>query len=192
MARPPGFDRDQVLERATEAFWARGYGDTSIGHLVEATRLQPGSLYAAFKSKQGLFLAALDHYAQHSRENLQQTLDAAPDPVTGILTFFDDLANGGEAARRGCLLVNTVLEVGRSNPTVRARVASHLAAIEATFCAALEEARANGLLDRSKSPESLAKFLMAMIWGLRVLGGTGADTRSMRLVVGQVQTLLRG
>ena len=46
-----------------KAFWEHGYAATSITQLVDATHLQPGSLYAAFDSKQGLFLAVLDHYA---------------------------------------------------------------------------------------------------------------------------------
>ena len=63
MARPVSFDREQVLERATAVFWERGFCETSMSQLVDATRLQPGSLYAAFRSKEGLFLEALDHYA---------------------------------------------------------------------------------------------------------------------------------
>ena len=192
MARPAGFDRDQVLGRATEVFWTQGFCDTSISRLVEATRLQPGSLYAAFRSKQGLFLAVLDHYAQHGRERLRNTLAAAPDPLTGILTYCDDLAGGAKTDRRGCLLVNTVLEVGRHNPTVQARVGAHLAETEKIFRDTLEGAQARGLLDRSKSPVALAKFLMVMIWGLQVLAGTGADARSLQIVIDQVQTLLKG
>ena len=83
--------------------------------LALRVHLQPGSLYGAFESKEGLFLAALDHYAAHSAAGLRTALDAAPDPLTGILDFFDGLTGGGsETTRRGCLLVNTVLEVGRN------------------------------------------------------------------------------
>ena len=45
-------------------FWEQGYGKTSIGDLVDATGLQPGSLYAAFGNKKGLFLAVIEHYNQ--------------------------------------------------------------------------------------------------------------------------------
>ena len=66
MARPAQYDRDKILDKAMQTFWEHGYHATSISDLVEATRLQPGSLYAAFESKRGLFLAALDHYAGQS------------------------------------------------------------------------------------------------------------------------------
>ncbi|MDH5454412.1 MAG: hypothetical protein OEX14_13735, partial [Paracoccaceae bacterium] len=88
-------------------------------------------------------------------------------------------------------LVNTVLEVGRHNPTVQARVKAHLAQIESVFVAALEAAQARGVLAADKQPAVLAKFLMTTIWGLRVLGGTGADARDALVVVRQALSLLR-
>jgi len=192
MARPASFDREQVLGRATETFWENGYCATSISQLVEATQLQPGSLYAAFDSKQGLFLAALDHYAQQSLKRLRGVLAEAADPLEGIRRFFALLArDSGNAKRiRGCLLVNTVLEVGRHNPEVQARVKAHLAEIEGAFQGALEEAQAQGQLGPDESPDALASFLMTTIWGLRVLSGTGADARSARQVVDQALSVL--
>jgi TetR/AcrR family transcriptional repressor of nem operon len=192
MARPVTFDRDEVLGRATEVFWDHGYCDTSVSQLVEATRLKPGSLYAAFKSKEGLFLAALDHYAQRSCARLRAVLAEAPDPLQGVERVFEQLADGGRReAQRGCLLVNSVLEVGRLNPVVQARARAHLADIEALLREALEQAQTKGQLATDKSPESLAKFLMTTIWGLRVLGGTGADRESARLVIAEALSLLR-
>ena len=54
MGRPALYERDDVLEKAMHAFWDNGYNSTSMAQLVEATSLQPGSLYAAFKSKEEL------------------------------------------------------------------------------------------------------------------------------------------
>jgi TetR/AcrR family transcriptional repressor of nem operon len=187
MARPASFDREKVLGCATEAFWENGYCATSISQLVEATQLQPGSLYAAFDSKQGLFLAALDHYARQSLNRLRGVLAEAADPLEGIRRFFGQLVAGDSEGKpgRGCLLVNTALEVGRHDAEVQARVKAHLADIENVFIAALEEAQAQGLLATGRSPRSLARFLMTTIWGLRVLGGIETNAQQARLVVDQ-------
>ncbi len=192
MARPPSFDREQVLERATATFWEHGYCATSVSRLVAATRLKPGSLYAAFDSKQGLFLAALDHYAVQSLKRLRAVLDDAANPIEGIRQFFTQLAGGGvgKVRGRGCLLVKTVLEVGRHDAEVQARVKAHLAEIEGVFRAALEEAQADGLLAADRSPHALARFLMTTIWGLRVLSGVEADATQAELVVDQALSLL--
>lgn len=192
MARPAGFDREQVLGRVTEAFWEHGYCATSISQLVEATQLKPGSLYAAFDSKQGLFLAALDFYAGQSLQRLRAVLAGAADPLQGIRDFFGQLVRAGAEGkrRRGCLLVNTVLELGRHDAVVQTRVKAHLAEIESVFRAALEEAQAQGLLATDRSPESLARFLMTTIWGLRVLSGLEGDAEQAMRVVDQALSVI--
>lgn len=190
MARPAGFDREQVLERATVTFWEHGYCATSISQLVEATRLKPGSLYAAFESKQGLFLAALDYYAAQTLGRLHAVLQEAADPLSGIRRFFEQLTVDDGKRPRSCLLVNTVLEVGRHDAGVQARVKAHLAEIEGVFVRALDDAQAQGRLAADRSPRSVARFLMTTIWGLRVLGGTGADPDSAHEVVQQALSIL--
>ena len=62
MARPREFDADEALDKAMHLFWAKGYYDTSIRDLVEATGVNYYGLYGTFESKHGLFLAALDRY----------------------------------------------------------------------------------------------------------------------------------
>jgi len=192
MARPAEFDREQVLDRAMQAFWTQGYCATSMANLTETTELKPGSLYAAFKSKEGLFLAALDHYGERSVENIRQTLLSADTPLDGVRTFFRQFSADatGPEAKRSCLLVNTVLEVARRNRQVRKRVNHHLDAIEGLFRQALEAARERGQLAHDKDPEALATFIMTNIWGLRVLLAGGTDPQRVRPVVNQLLDLL--
>ena len=81
MARPIEYDRDKVLDKAMQTFWEQGYCATSMSTLVETTDLKPGSLYAAFESKEGLFLATLDRYGARSAEKLRAHLDGRQDPL---------------------------------------------------------------------------------------------------------------
>ena len=62
IGRPKGFDVDKALERAMELFWRQGYEGTSLADLTRELGLTRPSLYAAFESKKGLFLKALDLY----------------------------------------------------------------------------------------------------------------------------------
>ena len=59
MGRRRSFDDDEVLADAREVFLEHGYEGTSIDALVKATGLLRGSLYGAFGSKRGMFVAAL-------------------------------------------------------------------------------------------------------------------------------------
>jgi len=192
MARPAEFDRNQVLDKAMQAFWDHGYCATSMADLVETTALKPGSIYAAFKSKEGLFLAALDHYGQCSLAAIKQTIEEADTPMAGIRAFFAQLSDSIEPphAKRSCFLVNTTLEVARDNPAVHERVSHHLNAIEALFRRVLEDAQQRGELPAAKDPRALAAFLMASIAGLRVIAAADSAPERARSVVSQVVALL--
>lgn len=192
MARPAQFEREEVLEKAMQAFWNQGYCATSMADLVEVTDLKPGSLYAAFQSKEGLFMAALEHYGECSATRVERVLAEAETPLQGIRTYFRQLARNGAdpQAKRSCFLVNTVLELARQNETVRELVTQHLDNIEMQFRRALEAAQADGELSPDKDPEALAAFLMTNIWGLRVLGGTAPPQERTQAVVSQLLAVL--
>lgn len=192
MARPIQYEREEVLKKAMEAFWDRGYCATSMTQLVEATELKPGSLYAAFKSKEGLFLAALDYYGERSTTRIGQALAALDSPLEGIRAYFRQLAQdtADPRTKHSCLLVNTVLELARQDEAVRDRVNLHFNAIEVQFRKALETAQAGGELSADKEPAALATFLMSNIWGLRVLEGTAAEQGRAQAIVNQLLKLL--
>lgn len=62
MGRPRSFDEATVLDAAGAVFVRGGYEGTSVDDLVTALNLRRGSLYQAFGSKRGLFLAVLRRY----------------------------------------------------------------------------------------------------------------------------------
>jgi AcrR family transcriptional regulator len=74
-ARP--YDRDAALDAALRLFWAKGYHATSLKDLEAALTMKPGSIYAAFQSKEALFLAALERYFLRNRAGLAARLAAA-------------------------------------------------------------------------------------------------------------------
>lgn len=59
MGRNRSFDEADVVVLAARQFLSTGYEATSLDDLVAATGLHRGSLYKAFGSKRGLFVAAL-------------------------------------------------------------------------------------------------------------------------------------
>jgi TetR/AcrR family transcriptional repressor of nem operon len=193
MARNVEFNRNEVLENAMETFWRKGYSMTSIPNLVEATKLNPGSIYAAFNSKEGLFLETLNFYGQRSLNTLQQTIAEADSPLTGIKNFITALASRCTDDKPcGCLLVNTLLELSSHNPTIQAQANKQLKAIEAELYNALKEAQKTGELPKSADTKALSKYLMVNIWGLRVLAKTRPNMQDTKLVLEQILASLNG
>ncbi|HHJ12851.1 MAG TPA: TetR/AcrR family transcriptional regulator [Gammaproteobacteria bacterium] len=194
MARPQQFDRQQVLARAMLLFWRRGYANTSIRDLTETTRLKPGSLYGAFKNKRTLFLQALDHYFSALNQEVSTLLNTDAPPLERIRGFFEHLLEQAKADQeaKGCLLVNTLLEIPPDDTEINRRIADMLLRIEARFCEALQEAQDRGELARDQSPNILASLLITGIFGLRIYDRVQTSAKRKKAVVDALLSVLPG
>ncbi|MGV8985829.1 MAG: TetR/AcrR family transcriptional regulator [Cypionkella sp.] len=60
MTRAAPYDRDTALNAAVSLFWNKGFHATSLKDLETTLHMNPGSIYAAFSSKENLYLLALE------------------------------------------------------------------------------------------------------------------------------------
>lgn len=194
MGRPIEFNRDDVLRKAIGIFWQKGYSATSIKNLVEATGLQPGSIYSAFGDKRGLFLAALDGYFEGMKRRVSGMLHTEQPAIARIETFFNRLVSDSVADehRKGCFLVNTLLEIPVHDQEINARLQTMFALVEDEFRAVLTEYIASCEFEIKQSPEELARFLMAGIYGLRVFNKTQPDAAALKSIVDNLLSVLKG
>ncbi|MEO1202201.1 MAG: TetR/AcrR family transcriptional regulator [Pseudomonadota bacterium] len=193
MPRSPEYDRRVVVDRAMAVFWARGYSQTSICHLVKATGLKPGSLYAAFGSKKGVFLEVLDEYnrgfVREIREVARQR-SSKIEAIRGILArIVDDYVSGKD--RRGCLAVNALLEMAEHEPDVARRIEAHNQAVREGFADLIRAAQADHELPAEKNPEATAAFLVNNIWGLKVNCKSAPDRAALQAIVDGVLAALK-
>ncbi|WP_372739399.1 TetR/AcrR family transcriptional regulator [Neptunomonas sp.] len=179
MARPAEFDRSEVLIKAMDVFWRTGYTATSVTDLVNATHLKPGSLYGAFKSKRGLFLEVIDIYANRSLTRISECMEQSDSDssIDAISNFFLRFCQDIECDKigKGCLMVNTMLELATEDDEIREKITQYLNRIEHCFYISLENSRLKGDLKTDTDCDSLAKMLMTGIWGLRVMSTTRPD-----------------
>ena len=186
MARPAEFDRDHVLDQAKELFWRQGYRTTTINDLVHATGMQPGSLYAAFKNKENLFLLVIDCYADDLRATLRQTFAAGPSALEGVRGFVDLVRRQAvdRDSWKGCLLVNSMVEFSHEEEgVIQARLRSIFGEMEQMFARQLNQARADGELDTGSDPLQLASYLQTCLWGLNAIRGSRPDHAKISAIV---------
>jgi TetR/AcrR family transcriptional repressor of nem operon len=172
MARVKEFDPDAVLQRALELFWQRGYEATSMADLVEHLGIGRASIYATFGSKRDLYLRALERYLESQRPNPIEEL-SQPGPVLPavralVRRYAAESANDREG--RGCMVVNAAVERVPEDRQVTRRVQASWDAIEVALTSALTRAQAQGELDASKDPRALARMLLVLLQGMRVVG----------------------
>jgi TetR/AcrR family transcriptional repressor of nem operon len=184
VARPIQYNPEEVIEKAMLAFWDKGYHATSLADLIEVTGLKPGSIYAAFESKEAFFMTALDHYGKQGAAAVQRMLIESPSHMQGVRRFVHAISEDSidPESKRSCFLVNTVIELARQNEAARKTARCHLEAIEEHIRHALELAREEGEISSEADPETVAAFIMCSVWGMRVLGGLLPSSEKMGLV----------
>ena len=181
MARTREFDVDAAVSAAMEAFRRTGYEGTSMRDLAEATGLGSGSIYAAFGSKEGLYLAALDLYRQRYALPLIDLLRSGNDAREVIREVFvgtvDEIAEDG--TRQACLIVAAAMERARGDAQVAARLRSTTQALELALFDVIAEGQVRGQIPGDRSASDLAGFLVASLQGLRVMGAINPDRASL-------------
>lgn len=192
--RPRSFDEHEVLGRARDLFWSRGYGATSVQDLVDNLSVQRGSLYATFGDKHSLYLRAVALYWQHNKEQLEAALAAGPvlPALRRILTEPArlTLATGGER-RRGCLVGNTTAELVPGDPEAEALVAASFDGFIEVVATALRRGQASGEVSTAAAPETQAQLLLLLFQGSALVSRARPDrdrlTQSIDLALGALR-----
>ncbi|GGM97157.1 TetR/AcrR family transcriptional regulator [Streptomyces fuscichromogenes] len=170
MVRIREFDIDQAVDRAMDLFWRRGYAGTSLQDLLQELSIGSGSFYAAFGSKEQLYLRSLDRYIHLQGGDLEKTLGGGAGirpAVRKVLTSLIEADLTDPA--RGCLVVNTSTQCG-GQPSATERVNTAVRQVESLLADALERAQMRGEISSDKDPRKLARFLTTVIQGIRVVG----------------------
>jgi TetR/AcrR family transcriptional repressor of nem operon len=185
VARPLEFDRDDALQAAMQLFWRQGYGATSLNQLLQNMNIGRSSFYAAFGDKRALFVEALELFSERTRRILRESVQ--PDPAARIYDFFQhtlfDVPR--RRAQRGCLMVNTVLELADVDDELSELATRHLKRVEAEFETLLEECDAVSL-----PPREGARYLMLVNQGLRVAVRQGRSRRELAGMINDAIVLL--
>ncbi|MFC7328314.1 TetR/AcrR family transcriptional regulator [Marinactinospora rubrisoli] len=192
MARTKEFDPDAALRAALELFWRRGYEATSMADLVEHLGIGRASIYATFGSKRRLYQRALEHYAE-IRDPDPVTVLSQPGPVLPAVralleTYTRQMIE--DETRRGCFVVNTAVELAPHDGKAARSVAAAWAEIETALVSALVRARAQGELPPDRDPHALARFLLVMLQGIRVVGKGDPDPARLRDALREALRLL--
>jgi len=182
MPRQPLHDRQRSLGRAVDIFWAQGFHATSLKDLERALDMRPGSIYAAFGSKEGLFNEALDRYAEQGLRALEGQLAAYVSPLEGLAAYVRSLGGLHDQAipSRACLLVKSLLELGAREPAARDRADALLAGMEKRFIEGFRDAQTAGELLPGSDPTQLGRRLQAEVMGLRAYAQRSVTSAAIR------------
>jgi TetR/AcrR family transcriptional repressor of nem operon len=168
--RPKIFDEEEVINKAIEVFWKKGYEASSAEELLKAMGIGKSSFYLAFKGgKQELFERAMAQRSDNGIKQMQKGLKESKNKIEFLKSrFMNTLDPKSERFSNGCLMGNSIAELSNINPELKDRAAFFLVRLEKIFLAVLKEAKAKGELKSKEDPALLAKQLITFWNGLNI------------------------
>lgn len=170
-------------------FWDHGYAASSVRDLGEAMGLGAASLYNAFGDKRALFTRCLDRYLDANMRERIARHEASHPPRQAIETFFAESVRRSLSDRRGCLLVNTALEIAPHDEEIGAVVAARLGELEGFFRRCVVRGQRDGTIARAHPARDIARLLLTTVMGLRVLARARPEPALLRGAVRQALAL---
>ncbi len=183
--RPKIFDEKDVIRKASEVFWKKGYEASSAEELLAAMQIGKGSFYLHFKGgKKELYQRSLDLFSEEAMERFNKNLAEATDEIQFLKSFILSVADSSrERKQNGCYLGNGVVEMSNLDPETKDRAGVLLNKLEKAFAAIIKRAQETGKLTSKVNHQLLAKYLINLRNGINVTARTEKDSKRLREMI---------
>ncbi len=179
MKRAQPYDRETALDAAMTLFWTKGYHATSLKDLEGALNMKPGSIYAAFSSKEALFSAALERYFQQTKEVFRSMHRDTDSPLGALADYLRSIARDADTDPdcQACMLIKTILNATTEDAAIAEQARHYLDQIRDEIATAFDRAIASGELPADIDTNHLARRYQANISALKIEAhrGTGRN-----------------
>ena len=167
-----------------EVFWERGYEGASISQLAHAMQINPPSLYAAFKSKEELFLEAVALYRtlEDAGERALRDAPTARAAVEAMLRANVDVYTDPDKPS-GCLVVLGATTWTPGNASVREHLAGQRHQIFEGIRSRLQQGVAAEELPPDTDIDALAAYYNTVLQGLSIQARDGASHKTMHAII---------
>lgn len=187
--------RTRILTTARELFHSRSYADVGIKEICNIAKVQKGSFYHFFPSKQDLAMAVIDDMAQDWAHGfVAEAFDRNLPPLKRLdymidaAYYWQKAAKDIEGRMRGCLFGNLALEVSTRDDVLRAKLNAVFDKATARFHETLDEAVDLGLIPPLDTAAT-AQAMLAFLEGVILLAKTRNDPEVVRTLGPAIKTL---
>ena len=161
------FDREKVINKAGILFWQKGFSATSPRDLQPTVDMRPGSIYAAFGSKEGLYSEALKNYAEQLKTLLATHLSSSASILEGLHSFVQAVLEDSEPGCEICMLIKANAEFDHSQPLLKNLTNDLLQQFECYLTDIFDTAQKQNELATNHAPLEYARLFQIQFTGLR-------------------------
>ncbi|UNL86896.1 TetR/AcrR family transcriptional regulator [Priestia koreensis] len=183
MARNKEFDEKEALKKAMDLFWQQGYEKTSMQDLVSHMGVHRRSIYDTFGDKHTLFIRALNHYMELMDIRIENNITPESSAKEAIRTLFEMAIYPNATQPKGCLAVNTAVELSLLDQEVSEKITEMFIKTETFLFYLLKRGQEQGEISKHCDIKSLSKFIHNSLIGIRVLAKTTDNKKELETII---------
>jgi AcrR family transcriptional regulator len=186
--------RRNIIEKSLQLFSVKGFYNTSISDIQEATDLTKGGLYGHFTSKEDIWYAVYDEAVTIWKNIVFKDMRSNTGPLDRIDTFIEnDLRDylGSDVFDGGCFFLNMLVELSGQSATMSKHILSGFVRLSKLMQTWLEEAGKNGMLKEGLDYQEIANFIVISLNGAAALYISSRDVMIIEQTVNQLQFYIR-
>jgi len=187
--------KQKIINKSLQLFSVKGYYNTSINDILEATGLTKGGLYGHFKSKEDIWYAVYDQAVTIWKDIVFKDIRKIDDPLKRIEKALDnDLKNylGADVFEGGCFFLNMLVELSGQSNTMGNCILKGIIGFSEVITLWLKEAHEKNMLKHGLNYNEIAKFIVVSINGCAALYPSTRDPEIWKLTLKQINYYING
>ena len=177
MARTKDFDENEVLAKAIQLFWYKGYNGTSMQDLVDGLGISRSSLYDTYGDKHALYIKALESYQDSSGIEMCNIINNTPSAKEAIKQLLEFITRNmlNDEQHKGCFMVNAGVEVAPHDAQVNDLLCKNEQQLEDVFYKAIKKGQESGEINTRQDAMALTRFISNTVKGIQVSAKSTTD-----------------
>ncbi|QKX05556.1 TetR/AcrR family transcriptional regulator [Aquimarina sp. TRL1] len=192
MPRVKLFKEEEVLHKAVELFWKKGYHATSIQDLVTFLGINRASLYDTFGGKRSLFDKALTMYRKTNMERTRTFLHSHDQVKTGFRRLFEIVLDEAvcDSDKKGCFVVNATTELVSVDKEISEKLKDNQKTMENVFYEYLLSGVKTGEISDKKDLKTISSLIYTLMGGTQVIVKIASDKKKLQASIDMALSVL--
>jgi len=194
MAAKGARTRQNIIEKSLQLFCVKGYYNTSINDILEATGLTKGGLYGHFSSKEDIWYAVYDEALSTWRQVVFKGIQSNSSPLDRIETFIEnDIKKklGNDIFEGGCFFHSMLVELSGQSVAMSKHILAGFVQLAGLLCSWLEQADQQGMLKKDINFKEIANYIIISLNGAAALYASSRDPAILGQTVSQLRFYIR-
>ncbi|NNL78315.1 MAG: TetR/AcrR family transcriptional regulator [Desulfobacterales bacterium] len=182
--------RRNIIEKSLQLFSVKGYFNTSVSDILNATALTKGGLYGHFASKEDIWFAVYDTAVLIWKGIVFRGIRSNSDPLQRIEIFIENDMNnylGTDVFDGGCFFLNMLVELSGQSTSMSKHILRGFVRLSGLLHTWLEEATQKDMLQDDLDLKQIANFIVISLNGAAALYISSRDRSVLNQTILQLR-----